>query len=136
MRLRTQDFGLPKGTTMKSIPHIAAENAASISFGSQIRTINASLAVIAKQGASNVATGIEELIDAVGKSAELKEHEKSEVLAVIAEIAKQAEAKPEARSKGIVKALMAGFPAVIGKASDLMRAWDKCGPTLKGYFGS
>ena len=120
---------------MNGIPHIAAENAANLSFGSQVGTINASMDLIAKQGASNVATGIGELRDAVVKSAELKEDKKSEALAVIAEIAKQAEAKPEARSKGIVKALMAGFPAVIGKASDLMTAWDKYGPTLKGYFG-
>lgn len=118
-----------------SEPDFTIENAAIISFGSQIGTINASLDLIAKQGASNVATGIEELSDAVVKSVELKEAEQSEALAVIGVIAKQAEAKPETRSKGIVKALMAGFPAVIGKASGLMTRWDKYGPMLKAYFG-
>jgi hypothetical protein len=135
LKLPKQDFGSPEEITVKSVPHVAVENATKIGFGSQVSMINASLEAIAKQGASNVAAGIEKLSDAVVESAELREDKKGEALDVIAEIAKQAEAETKARSKGIVKALMAGFPAVIGKAPDLLKTWDMYGPTLKEYFG-
>jgi len=69
--------------------------------------------VISQHGQSEVATAIRELSEAVMRSSAIKDHKKQEALQVIAEIAKQAETKPEGRSLGTVKALIAGFPMAV-----------------------
>lgn len=51
--LRTMDETVRGRVPSHSEPDFTIENAAIISFGSQIGTINASLDLIAKQGASN-----------------------------------------------------------------------------------
>jgi len=50
-------------------------------------------------------------------------------------IAEQAEKKPEERSKGNLKALVAWIPQVIATAADLVTLWDKFGPIIKTHFG-
>jgi hypothetical protein len=82
-----------------------------------------------------VATAIRELSEAIQRSSAIKDHQKQEALQVIAEIAKQAETKPEARSSGIVRALIVGFPLVIGVAADVTTLWDKYVPLIRAFFG-
>jgi hypothetical protein len=83
------------------------------------------VSVIAQQGQNEVAAAIKELSDAVVRSSAMQDVQKQEVLQVIADLAKQAETKPESRSKGTVKAIVAGLPALIGLAADVTTLWDK-----------
>jgi hypothetical protein len=120
---------------MKQRVHLTVHNAANINLGSQVGTINAAVNIISKQGQSEVASAIKELSDAVVRSSAMQDRQKQEALQVIADIAKQAEAKPEARSNGILKALIAGFPAIIGLAADVTALWDQYAPMIRAYFG-
>jgi hypothetical protein len=111
------------------------QNAANINLGSQVGTINAALNVISQQGQSEVASAIRELSNAVMCSTAIQDQQKQEALQVIADIVKQAETKPEARSNGTVKALIAGFPAIIGLAADVSTLWDNYAPIIRAFFG-
>ncbi len=97
LRLKRQEVGLPKGESMKEGINLTVQNAANINLGSQVGTINAALSVISQQGQSEVAVAIRELSEAVMRSSAIKDDQKQEALQVIADIAKQAEAKPECR---------------------------------------
>lgn len=135
LRLRRQEAGLPKGEQMKEGINLTVHNAANINLGSQVGTINAALNVISQQGQNEVAAAIRELSEAVMRSTAIKDHQKQEALQVIADIAKQAEVKPEERSSGTVKALIAGFPVIIGLAADVTTLWDKYTPIIRAFFG-
>jgi hypothetical protein len=65
----------------------------------------------------------------------IQDLQKQEALQVIADIAKQAETRPEARSTGTLKALLAGFPYVVGLAADVTVPWDRYSPLLRAFFG-
>jgi hypothetical protein len=65
----------------------------------------------------------------------LQETEKQDVLEAVATITKEAAKKPEERSKGTLKLLVAGLPTAITAANNLMILWDKLGPTIKAHFG-
>jgi len=135
LRLKRQEVGLPKGESMKESINLTVQNAANINLGSQVGTINAALSVISQQGQSEVAVAIREVSEALMRSSAIKDDQKQEALQVIADLAKQAEAKPEARSKGTVKALIAGFPAIVGVAADVTTLWDKYAPVIRAFFG-
>jgi hypothetical protein len=116
---------------------VTIHNAANVNLGSQVGTINAALNVIAQQGQahSELAAAIKELSEAVMRSSAIQDPQKQEALQVIADIATQAETQPEARSKGTLKALIAGFPMVLGLAADVTTLWDKCSPIIRAFFG-
>lgn len=135
LRLRRQQAGLPKGEPMKEGINLTVHNAGNINLGSQVGTINAAVNMISQQGQNEVAAAIRELGEAVVRSSAMQDRQKQEALQVIADIAKQAEAKPEARSTGTVKALIAGLPALIGLAADVTTLWDKYAPIIRAYFG-
>jgi hypothetical protein len=135
LRFQRQEAGLGKGEPMKDGINLTVHNAANINFGSQVGTINAAVGVISQQGQGEVATAIRELSEAIQRSSAIKDHQKQEALQAIAEIAKQAETKPEARSTGTLRALMVGFPSLIAFAADVTTLWDKFGPLIRSYFG-
>ena len=68
-------------------------------------------------------------------SRRISETNKQEVVEALSTIAEQAEKKPEERSKGNLKALVAWIPQVIATAADLVTLWDKFGPIIKTHFG-
>jgi hypothetical protein len=135
LRLLRQAAGLSKGEQMKEGIHLTVQNAANINLGSQVGTINAAVTVIAEQGQSEVANAIRELSEAILRSNAMQDSQKQEALQVVTDLAKQAEAKPEARSKGTVKALIAGLPTLIKAATDLTALWEKWGPIIRAHFG-
>lgn len=135
LRFLRQNVGLPKEESMKEGINLTVHNAANINLGSQVGTINAALNVISQAGQSELAAAIRELSEAVMRSSVIQDHQKQEALQVIADIAKQAEAKPEGRSVGTLKALIAGFPIAIGLTADLTTLWDKYAPIIRAYFG-
>jgi hypothetical protein len=120
---------------MKDGINLTVHNAANINFGSQQGAINATLSVISEQGHGEVATAIRELSEAVQRSSAINDHQKQEALEVIADLAKQAETKPEARSIVSVKAMIAYFPVAISLAADVTALWDKYAPIIRAFFG-
>src|SRR5713101_502698 len=135
LRFQRQEAGLQKGEPMKDGINLNVQNAANINFGSQQGTINATLSVISEQGHGEVAAAIRELSEAVQRSSAINDHQKQEALGVIADLAKQAETKPEARSILSVKALIAYFPVAISLAADVTALWDKYAPIIRAFFG-
>lgn len=121
-----------------SPPHInvTIQNAANVNLGSQVGTINATLTAISDQSQAHfqIAAVLKELSEAVLLSRQIQDAQKDEALQVMTNIAKQAEAKPELRSLGTLKALIAGFPALIGMAADITTLWDKYAPIIKHFF--
>jgi hypothetical protein len=135
LRLKRQEVGLPKGEPMKEVINLTVHNAANINLGSQVGTINAALNVITQKGQGEIAAALKELSEAIVRNGEIKDREKQEALQVVSELAKQAVAEPDARSTGTVRALIAGFPMMIGLAADVTTLWDKFGPIVRAYFG-
>jgi hypothetical protein len=134
LRFLRQNAGLPKGEPMKESIQLTVQNAANINFGSQVGTISSAVSVISQQGQNEVAAAIRELSEAVIRSS-MQDIQKQEALQVIADLAKQAEEKPEARSMGSVKALIAGLPGMIGFAADVTVLWDKYAHIIRAFFG-
>jgi hypothetical protein len=116
--------------------NITIHHAANVNLGSQIGTINAALTSISEQGESHkeIARALKDLTDAVLQNNQIQEAQKREVLEVIEDIAKQAEAKPELRSLGKLKAMVAGLHTLVGASSDLSTLWVKYSPAIKHFF--
>ena len=140
LRIRRQEaFPPKKGTEMDAErPHIniAIQNAANVNLGTQVGTINAALSVISEQGELNqdVVKALKELTDAVVQNKQLREAEKQETLEVIEEITKQAQSKPESRSLGKIKALVAGLHSLVAASADLTALWTQYAPVIKHFF--
>jgi hypothetical protein len=116
--------------------HIQDSNVANLNMGSQIGTINAALQVISKgdESRKEFARALEEFTQAV-VAATLPDANKQEVVEAVSTIAEQAAKKPEERSKGTLKALVAWIPTAISAANNLVTLWDKIGPCIKGHLG-
>jgi len=86
--------------------------------------------------AQQVARALEELTQAVLSSqATLPDVEKREIVEALTTIAEQAAKKPEERSKGTLRAVVAWLPTAISAASNLVSLWEKVGPTIRAYLG-
>jgi hypothetical protein len=137
IRIRKQ-MAFPKKDVMPTPPNInvTIHNAANVNLGTQMGTINATLNAISDQSQahSEVAAALRQLSEAVLSNSQIQSPQKKEALEVITDIAKQAEAKPEARSIGPLKAMIAGLPTIIGLAADLTALWEKFAPTIKHFF--
>lgn len=138
IRIRKQQ-AFPKKESMPSPPHlnVTIHSAANVNLGTQAGTINATLTAISGQSPAHqdVAVALKELSEAVLHNPQILDSQKQEALQVITDIVKQAEAKPEARSIGTLKAMLAGLPTVIGMAADLTALWEKCAPVVRHFFG-
>jgi di/tripeptidase len=138
IRVRKQQ-AFPREEVMREKQHVSVtiQNAANVNLGSQVGYIHASLDASSDQSQAHheVATALKELSDAVIKNERIQDSQKEEALQVITEIAKQAEAKPEARSLGTLKAMVVGLHAAVGVSNDLAALWDKYAPAIKHFFG-
>ena len=140
LRIRRQEAFPPKRAAVMEAErpniNIAIHGAANVNLGTQVGTINAALTVISEQGESNqeVANALRELTDAVVQSQHLQEAEKQQTLEVIEEITKQAQSKPESRSLGKIKALVAGFHTLVAASNDLTALWSRYAPVIKNFF--
>lgn len=116
--------------------NVTIHNAANVNLGTQVGTINAALSAISEQGESSqeVVKALKGLTDAVVKNTQFQEDEKQETLEVIEEITKQAESKPELRSLGKIKALIAGLHSLVAANADLTALWTQYAPVVKHFF--
>ncbi len=138
IRIRKQQ-AFPQKEIMPRPPHVnvTIHSAANVNLGSQVGTINATLTAISDQSQAHheIAAVLKELSEAVLHNPQIPDSQKQEALQVITDIVRQAEAKPEARSVGTLKAMLAGLPSVIGMAADLTALWEKCAPVIRHFFG-
>jgi len=138
IRFRKQQ-AFPREEITPIAPHVnvTIHSAANVNLGSQVGNINATLNAISEQSPAHqeIAAALKELSEAVLRSQQIEDSQRQEALQVITAIAEQAEAKPEARSIGTLKALLAGLPTVIGLAADLTTLWDKYVPLIRQFFG-
>jgi len=131
------DFDEDLQGTSRSTIHIQNSNVANLNVGSQVGTINAAVQLMVGRGdAQQVARALEELTQAVLSSqATLPDVEKREIVEALTTIAEQAAKKPEERSKGTLRAVVAWLPTAISAASNLVSLWEKVGPTIRAYLG-
>jgi hypothetical protein len=120
----------------KQIVHIENSNIANLNLGSQIGAINASLQQMSDgdEPQKEFARALQEFTEAV-VSATLADDQKKEVVDALSTIAEQAAKKPEERSKGILKAVVAWVPTAIATAHHLTALWDKFGPLIRTHLG-
>jgi hypothetical protein len=136
VEIRFQRQLLPtKKEPMANSIQVNISNAANVNLGTQVGTINAALSVIGNNGNLDVANALRDLSEETIRSKELDEQRRQEILDVITELARQAEAEPKARSMGVVKSLLTNFPVMIGIAADLTTLWTTYGPVLERFFG-
>ena len=116
--------------------HIQNSNVANLNLGAQVGTIHSALQTISGGDAAQqeLARAIEQLTEAV-LQATLRAPDKQDVLEALSTIAEQAAKKPEERSKGTLKALVAWLPTAISAANNLTTLWDKLGPIFKAHLG-
>jgi polyhydroxyalkanoate synthesis regulator phasin len=117
--------------------NIQKSNIANLNLGSQVGIINTALETISSGGGNQqeFANSIKELIEAIVSQKELKDDQKREAVQALSTVAEEAQKKPEERSTGTVKAIIAYIPTVISSISQLESLWEKVGPTIKGYLG-
>ncbi|PYP85531.1 MAG: hypothetical protein DMG65_20590 [Candidatus Angelobacter sp. Gp1-AA117] len=120
----------------KPIIHIENSSIANLNLGSQIGAINASLQQISKGGESQseFVHALQEFTEGV-VSATLADAQKTEVVEALSTIAEQGAKKPEERSTGTLKALVAWIPGAIATAHHLTGLWDKFGPIITAHLG-
>jgi len=116
--------------------NVTIHSAANVNLGTQVGTINAALSAISEQGGSSqeVVKALKGLTEAVVKNTRFQDEEKRETLEVIEEITKQAESKPELRSLGKIKALIAGLHTLVAANADLTALWTQYAPVVKHFF--
>ena len=139
LRIRRQEaFPKKKEVVMEAErPNInIAIHAANVNLGTQVGTINAALTVISEQGESNqeIVQALKDLTAAVVRDKQLQEADKQETLEVIEEITKQAQSKPESRSAGKIKALVAGLHTLVVASGDLSTLWTRYAPVVTHFF--
>jgi hypothetical protein len=114
--------------------NIQNSTVANLNLGSQLNTINAALETITKDDHSEIAAALKQITEAVVASAGLVDPAKKEAIDALSALVVQAEALPEDRSTGTVKALVTWLPSIIGTAADLTTLWDRVGPIIKAHF--
>ncbi len=118
--------------------NITNSNVANLNLGEQIGQIESVVQAIAAKNTNEdqkFAEAVRSLTEAIKKDTQLGDPEKKEAAQVLTEIAEQAQAPPEQRSSGKLKALLAGFPTMISVAANLVELWGSFGPVIRGYFG-
>jgi hypothetical protein len=116
---------------------IQNSNIGNLNLGSQVGMISTVLESISSGGGSQqeFAQALKELTEAVVSQQALSDTQKREVVQALSTVAEEAPKKPEERSTGTLKAIMAYIPTAISSASQLTTLWEKLGPTIKGYLG-
>jgi hypothetical protein len=138
IRISRQEAGLSKEPQSKDDRvNVTIHSAANVNLGSQVGTINATLNAVADQSDAHreLAAAIRELTNAILQSQNINNDDKQAAFQVISTLAKEAQVKPEERSTGTLKALIAGFPSIIGQAADITTLWMVYVPMIRTFFG-
>ena len=102
----------------------------------EIKSILVSTSALTEAGHSEVATALRQLADAVSKNQELSDKQRTEILAQLDEIARQANTPAEKRSAlGVIRSILSGIATGLGAAGGLAEVWSTWGPAIAKFFG-
>lgn len=105
-----------------------------INFGS-VNEIQVNLQALTQNGSPDIAESLAKLTDAILNAQDANEPAKNELLEQIATLTEQANAKPEERKPGLIKALVSAVKEGSGTISSVAGAWASVEPLLKSHFG-
>lgn len=117
---------------------IKNSNVANLNLGSQVGNINAALQSISVGGDASereFARAVEQLTQAVLSEATLSAAVRQEVVESLSTVVEQAAKKPEDRSKGVLKAVVAWILTAVSAAKSLTTLWETIGPIIKTHLG-
>jgi len=105
-----------------------------INFGS-VNEIKVNLQALTQNGSPDIAEPLAKLTEAILNAQDANEPAKNELLEQIATLTEQANAKPEERKPGLIKALVSAVKEGSGTISSVAGAWASVEPLLKSHFG-
>lgn len=105
-----------------------------INFGN-VDEIQVHLQAMTQNGEAAVADALAALTNSVLHASEIDEKAKNELLEQLAFVSQQANAKPEERKPGAIKAILSAVKEGAGAITSAAGAWEAVEPLLKGHFG-
>lgn len=124
----------PAHITHHNEVHVHSGTIGNLNLGSQIGTINTALQQISESDPALV-EALKTITEAVTDSNALSDESKRESIEALAELAKQAQAKPEARSKFTVRGALDLLLTTVKAAPELAHLAEKYWPVIRGHFG-
>jgi hypothetical protein len=114
--------------------HIHSSTVGNLNLGSQIGTINAALQQISQSDPALV-EALKTLTEQITESRALRDESKRESVEAIAEILKQAQLKPEERSKFTVRGALDLLMTTVKAVPELALLVEKYWPVIRAHFG-
>lgn len=105
-----------------------------INFGN-VKEIQVNLQALTQNGAADIVEPLGKLTDAILNAQDADEATKNELLEQVATLTALANAKPEERKPGVIKALVGAVKSGSEAISSAAGAWGAVEPLLKGHFG-
>lgn len=113
---------------------VSGGNVGAINFGN-VREIQVNLRSLVETGAPDIVEPLTKLTDAVLNAQDADEPTKNELLEQIATLTALANAKPEERKPGVVRALFSAIKDGAGAITSVAGAWAAVEPLVAGHFG-
>lgn len=114
--------------------HIHSSTVGNLNLGSQIGTINAALQQISQSDPALV-EALKTLTEQITESKALRDESKRESVEAITEILKQAQLKPEERSKFTVRGALDLLVTTVKTVPELVHLVEKYWPVIRAHFG-
>lgn len=100
-----------------------------------VHDIQVNLQALTQKGSPDIVQPLQQLTDAILNAQDANEAEKNELLEQVASLTALANAKPEERKTGVVKALLGAIKDGATTITSAAAAWASVEPILKGHFG-
>jgi hypothetical protein len=114
--------------------NVSDSNIGAINTGT-IQNLDASITVAKTQGQPDLAEAINKLAQAIIDNIEINDAMKNEIAEQLAFLMSQVTAKPEDRSKGMIRSILNGLKSSISMVASLLTIWDKVEPLLHAALG-
>jgi len=100
-----------------------------------VQNLDASITVAETQGQTDLANAVNKLAQAVVDNTEINVAMKDEIAEQLTYLMSQVMAKPEDRSKGIIRSVLNGLKDSISITASLLTIWNKVEPLLHAALG-
>jgi hypothetical protein len=114
--------------------NVNSSNIGAINTGT-VQNLDASITVAKTQGQPDLAEAVNKLAQAVIDNTEINDAMKNEIAEQLVFLMSQVTAKPEDRSKGMIRSILNGLKSSISVTAGLLTIWDKVEPLLHAVFG-
>lgn len=96
-----------------------------------VQQLDSAITLFAGQGQGEIATAVKDLTQAIIDNVELEASVKDDLAQQLAFLVTQLAAKPEQRSRGIIRSVLSGISGLITNSASLMTLWDKLRPLVE-----